>query len=250
MRIQHPCDGQIPGLRKLWQQAFGDTDAFLDLFFGTAFSRGRSLCAAEGEAVAAAMYWLDGQCRGRRIAYLYAVATDEAFRGRGLCRALTEQAHRILRQRGYSGAILVPAEPGLFIMYGKLGYRTCAAVTEWEVPAGKPIPLSPLTGAEYAAARREMLPAGAVIQEGETLDLLAGMGAFYSGDGVLLTAVRDGDRLWVPELLGDASKAPGIVAALGAKSGKFRGPGKDIPFAMYCPFDDAPAPAYLGFALD
>lgn len=250
MEIRYPCDREIPSLRKLWKQAFGDTDDYLDLFFGTAFSPMRSLCALDGDTVAAAMYWLDAEFDGKQIAYLYAVATDKAYRGRGLCRALTEEAHRILKDRGYSGAILVPAEPGLFAMYAKMGYRTCSSVTEWEVTAGKPIPLHPLTRAEYAMGRRDQLPSGAVIQEGVTLDLLAGMGEFFSGEGVLLTAIRDGDSIWVPELLGDKAKAPGIVAALGAKTGKFRGPGEEKSFAMYCAFDDSPAPTYLGFALD
>ena len=250
MEIRYPCDEQIPGMRALWKQAFGDTDDFLDLFFGTAFAPDRSLCALDGDHVAAAMYWLDAESWGNRIAYLYAVATDEHYRGRGLCRQLTEEAHRILKDRGYSGAILVPAEPGLFIMYGKMGYRTCSSVTEWETAAGKPTGLSPLTRVEYAVGRRDLLSPGAVIQEGETLDLLAAMGEFYSGEGVLLTAIRDGASIWVPELLGDAAKAPGIVAALGAKTGKFRSPGRDKDFAMYCPFDATPAPTYLGFALD
>lgn len=250
MEIRYPCDRDVPGLRALWKQAFGDTDEFLDLFFSAAYAPERSLCALEGDTVAAAMYWLDCECREKPVAYLYAVATDEQYRGRGLCRALTEEVHRILRKRGYAGAILVPGSPGLFAMYGKMGYRTCSSVTEWEVPAGKPIPLSPLTGAEYAARRRELLPEGAVVQEGKTLDLLAAMGAFYSGDGILLTAVWDGDCLWVPELLGDTAKAPGIVAALGAKAGSFRGSGEEKLFAMYCPFDGSPDPTYLGFALD
>lgn len=250
MEIRYPCDREIPGLRKLWKQAFGDTDDYLDLFFGTAFAPMRSLCALDGAAVAAAMYWLDAEFDGKRIAYLYAVATDTAYRGRGLCRKLTEEAHRILKDRGYAGSILVPAEPGLFAMYAKMGYETCSSVTEWQVPAEKPMSLSPLTRAEYARCRRDHLPVGAVIQEGVTLDLLARMGEFYSGDGVLLAVTDNGDAIWVPELLGDKTKAPGIVAALGAKTGKFRGPGEDIPFAMYRSFDGSPAPNYLGFALD
>ena len=250
MEIRYPCEQDIPGLRKLWKQAFGDTDEYLDLFFGTAFAPMRSLCVPEGDAVVAAMYWLDAECNGKPIAYLYAVATAEASRGRGLCRRLTEQAHRLLRQRGYAGAILVPAEPGLFIMYEKMGYRTCAAVSQWQAAAGEPIALQSLTAAEYAARRRALLPSGAVLQEGETLALLAGMGRFYGGENVLLAAVPDGDFLWVPELLGDKAKSPGIVAALGAKTGKFRGPGETLPFAMYCAFDGSPAPTYLGFALD
>lgn len=250
MEIRYPSEKQISGLRSLWKQAFGDTDEYMDLFFGTAFSPERSLCALNGDKVTAAMYWLDAECGGKRIAYLYAVATDMDFRGRGLCRALTEEAHRILKERGYTGAVLVPAEPGLFIMYGKMGYRTCSSVTEWEVTEGKPIPLHPLTRDEYARCRRDRLPIGAVIQEGVTLDLLGAMVDFYSGDGVLLTAIRDGDSVWVPELLGDKAKAPGIVASLGAKKGRFRAPGEEKPFAMYCPFDGSPAPTYLGFALD
>lgn len=250
MEIRYPCNSDIPGLRKLWQQAFGDTDEYLDLFFNIAFAPERSLCALDGDTVAAAMYWLEGECLGKRIAYLYAVATDPAYRGRGLCRALTEQAHRILQDRGYAGAVLVPAEPGLFEMYGKMGYKTCSAVREWEVPAGKPMRLAPLTREEYARCRRDHLPMGAVIQEGATLELLGAMGEFYSGDGVLLAVTDNGDTLWVPELLGDKSKAPGIVSALGAKTGRFRGPGEDKLFAMYHSFDGSPAPTYLGFALD
>lgn len=250
VEIRYPSDREIPGLRRLWKQAFGDTDDYLDLFFGTAFAPMRSLCAMDGDAVAAAMYWLDAEFDGKPIAYLYAVATDAYYRGRGLCRRLTEQAHRILHDRGYAGAILVPAEPGLFIMYGKMGYQTCSAVAEWAAPAGEPLELTELTPAEYVARRRGLVPPGSVIQEGVTLALLAGMGTFHFGDGVLLTAIRDGNSVWVPELLGDQSKAPGIVAALGAKKGKFRSPGEDIPFAMYHSFDGFPAPTYFGFALD
>ena len=174
MEIRFPSDREIPGLRKLWKQAFGDTDDYLDLFFGTAFASMRSLCALDGDSVAAALYWLDCEYADEKIAYLYAVATDERYRGRGLCRKLTEQAHRILKDRGYAGAILVPAEPGLFIMYGKLGYRTCAAVSQWTASAEEPMALTELTPEEYALRRREGIPEGGVIQEGVTLALLAG----------------------------------------------------------------------------
>lgn len=251
MKIKHPSDTQIPALRQLWQRVFGDTEEFLDLFFSVGYDRQRCLCACHGEQVAAAMYWLDCTCDGRRVAYLYAVATEEAFRGRGLCRALTEQAHRVLKERGYAGAILVPAEPGLFAMYGKMGYRTCTSVEEWEASAASdPLVLTELSKEEYAVRRRKMLPAGGVVQEGETLELLAGMGRFYAGADVLLMAISTDAGLWVPELLGDRTKSGAVVAALGATHGKFRGPGEDTAFAMYCAFDGMPAPNYLGFALD
>ena len=33
MKIDHPDMTRIPALRQLWQEAFGDSDAFLDRFF-------------------------------------------------------------------------------------------------------------------------------------------------------------------------------------------------------------------------
>ena len=32
MKFDHPTIRQIPQLRQLWQEAFGDSDAFLDQF--------------------------------------------------------------------------------------------------------------------------------------------------------------------------------------------------------------------------
>lgn len=251
MRIEHPAQQEIPGLRRLWKQAFGDTEEFLDLFFAVAYAPERSLCAVEGNTVAAALYWLDGTCRGRPVAYLYAVATEEKFRGRGLCRTLLGETERILKDRGYAGAVLVPGEAGLFSLYHKLGFQICSSVTEWQASASTPaVSLTELGASEYAARRRKLLPEGAVVQEGPALELLEGMARFYAGDGLLAAAVREENTLRVLELLGDPSRASGIVAALGADRGWFRGPGTGKPFAMYRGFDDAPAPAYLGFALD
>ena len=47
----------LPALRALWQQAFHDSDSFLDRFFHTAFSPARSRLAAVDGVIAAALYW-------------------------------------------------------------------------------------------------------------------------------------------------------------------------------------------------
>ena len=41
MTAVHPTAAHTDGLRALWKEAFGDGDAFLDLFFATAFARER-----------------------------------------------------------------------------------------------------------------------------------------------------------------------------------------------------------------
>jgi hypothetical protein len=75
MNINAPTLDLIPALRGLWKEAFGDSDDFLDMFWRTAFSYDRCRCVTVDGEVAAALYWFDCECRGERVAYIYAVAT-------------------------------------------------------------------------------------------------------------------------------------------------------------------------------
>jgi predicted GNAT superfamily acetyltransferase len=93
-------------LRRLWQEAFGDEDAFLDAFFQTAFSEDRCLCAMEGNTLQGALYWMDAQLHGQKWAYLYAVATALHSRGKGVCHTLMAAAHEKLEQAGYGVEVL------------------------------------------------------------------------------------------------------------------------------------------------
>ena len=74
MTIDAPRQSQIPELRRLWQEAFGDTEEFLDAFGRTAFHAGRCRVAVTDGIVAAALYWFDCLHMGKPVAYLYAVA--------------------------------------------------------------------------------------------------------------------------------------------------------------------------------
>ena len=238
-------------LRRLWKQAFGDTDAFLDCFFQAAYAPHRCRCVYDGDALAAMLYWFDCTWEDKKLAYLYAVATDVAFRGQGFCRRLIEDTHRHLNALGYDGSILVPRTEALFSMYEKLGYTTCSHVREFTCAAGTPVALRQITAEEYAALRRQFLPENAVVQEGKTLALLQTYSAFYTGENVLLAMYVEEGKCTVCELLGDRSAAPGVVAALGYREAKVRTPGHQTPFAMCHSFiDDLTAPGYFGIALD
>lgn len=251
MKIDYPAEAQIPKLRKLWKEAFGDEDAFLDAFFSTAFAPDRCRCVTVDEKPVAALYWFDCQLEGQPVAYIYAVATAEAHRGRGICRALMENTHSHLAYLGYAGAVLVPCDPSLFQMYEGLGYRTCCRLSEFSCPAAEePTALRKLDVESFCALRRKYLPAGSVLQEGVNLDFLQTMAKFYAGDGFLLTVAEGENGFFAPELLGNVHAAPSILTAFGEKEGVFRTPGGDKPFAMYRPFGQLPAPRYFGFAFD
>lgn len=251
MIIDAPRADDLPHLRKLWTEAFGDSEKFWRDFIGAVRPLVRCRCLWEEETLAAALYWFDCSWEDKPMAYLYGVATAKAFRGRGLCRTLMEDTHAFLKAQGYHGVILVPGGPELFEMYGKMGYSTCFHIREFTCQAGEAIPLRQLDGEEYARLRRQYLPAGGVVQEGETIVLLDAQCQFYAADDCLVVCSSENGKLMAAELLGNEKAAPGILGALGCKEGRFRTPGTGRAFAMYHPLSDDPAvPGYFGLAMD
>lgn len=242
----------IADLRHLWQQAFGDTDAFLDGFFAAGFSEDRCHYIAENGVPVSALYWFDCELEGQKLAYIYAVATDEAHRGKGLARRLMTETHAILKANGYAGAILVPAGQALFGMYEKMGYRAVTTVTKFVAEQGSvPAKVTQIDGNEYARLRRQYLPEMGVIQEGAAFRFLQTYCKFYKGEDFLLVASEENGALRGQELLGNTAAAPGILRALDYETGIFRTPGNDQNFAMFLPLTaNCPVPGYFSLALD
>lgn len=252
MEIEYPKIEQLPQLRQLWKLAFGDTEDFMDGFYGSGFSPERCRCMAAGEDMAAMLYWFDCECQGRRLAYIYGVATHPGYRNRGLCRKLMADTEAVLREQGYWGAILVPQHMPLRKMYASMDYGDAGTVSYVNCVASEgPVSLRKITAKEYAALRRAFLPGGSVLQEGASLPFLERIYELYAGPDFLLAAFREEGFLWGMELLGNKEAAPGILKALGCVKGRFRTPGKDQPFAMYLPLTEtAEKPAYFGLAFD
>ena len=252
MKIDFPTPDQIPELAQLWQTAFGDTEEFTDGFFDTAFSAARCRCGVVDGRVVAALYWFDVRCQDQRMAYIYAVATDPACRGQGLCRALMADTHNHLALRGYRAVLLVPQSDSLRQMYTKMGYVPCTEIREFCCAAGpEAVQLHRIDRDAYTALRREYLPQGSAVQEEENIAFLETMAFFYRGPHVLLAARTEGQKLYSQEILGDLTAAPGILAAMGCSQGTFRTPGTGTPFAMYLPLHpNAAKPTYFGLAFD
>lgn len=251
MIIDRPLKSQIPALRRLWKQAFGDSDDFLDGFFQTGFSFDRCRCLQTEGTLAAALYWFDCTWRNKKVAYIYAVATDDAFRGKGLCRALMEDTHKHLQSLGYAGAALVPGNEGLFSLYAKFGYRSFCPMQTVTVAAGKPVEMSPISPDNYRLRRQFRIGADAIVQDRVVTDFFATYGGFYKAADTVFAASREKDTLYFQEYLGDPKLLGSIVAALGCETGEVLLPGGDRDTAMYLPFDNDPTlPAYFGIPLN
>lgn len=251
MTISSPKNSDIPRLRELFAEAFGDEGGFVDTFFGTAFSPERARALYIDGKIVSMLYWFDCEYMGKPIAYLYAVATDKAYRGQGLCRALIESTHKHLKGLGYAGAILVPSTPSLFDFYGKLGYKMCSYIDEFECKsATQGCHFTKIDRQRYASLRKSYLPDCSVIQEKENLDFLENLATFIKGEDFILSYSIYGDKLHAYELLGNKGKAPNILCSLGATHGSFRGVGNAKPFTMLCPLEDISLPRYFAFAFD
>lgn len=248
MNIDYPLQEQTDSLRQLWKEAFGDSDAFLDEFFTRGFAPDRCRCVTLDDEVVAALYWFDCRLDGRPLAYLYAVATAKSHRGKGLCRNLVENTNAHLKELGYSGVLLVPAE-GLDELYAKVGYVPCTRIREFSCSATtEQAPLRELDAVEFAQLRRQYLPVGGVEQP--DMEFFHVLARFYAGEDFLVAVSREEKAFFAPELLGNADAAPKILAALGANTGTFRTPGQDKPFAMYHSLTEATMPGYFGLAFD
>lgn len=252
MKIDHPVPKQYKQLIKLWQEAFGDKEEFIDGFFRTAFSPARCRCMVINEKVAAALYWMDVRWNKQRFAYLYAVAVEEKRRGKGLGKRLLEDVQEHLSLRGYDGVLLVPGSEDLRGYYERLGYRTCTHVCEFPARAGEAAAtLRRIDREEYACLRTKLLPEGSALEEEESIAFLETMVFFYRGENLLLAAHGENGKLWCPEYLGDPALAPAVLKALNCAEGHFRTPGDTFPFAMFQPLSkEAQPPRHLALAFD
>lgn len=251
MIITSPKISDIPKLKELFAEAFGDEGEFIDIFFKVAFSTDRARIVYKDEKIASMLYWFDCEYNGGKLAYIYAVATDKAYRGQGLCSLLMEDTHKHLKSLGYSGAILAPSEMSLFDFYERIGYKSCSQVDEFTVKsATQGCNFSKIDKDEYASLRRKYLPTNAVIQENEGLDFLDNLATFIKGEDFILSYSLYENKLHAFELLGNRDKAPNILSALSLKSGTFRTVGDGRPFTMLYPFESIEPPKYFAFAFD
>ncbi len=252
MRIDHPAPHRIPALWQLWQEAFGDVDAFLDTFFSVAYAPERCRCVMAETGAEAALYWFDVTCRNQKFAYIYAIATTKASRGQGFCRALMADTAEVLKNAGYCGALLVPQDEGLRAMYGRMGYLPAGSIEEFFCAAGDTtLPCREISPEEYAALRPGFAPEGSAVLEETGLNFLATLARFYSGSGFLATVSREQEHLRILEYLGDQALIPALIATLGRTEATVRTPGTGMPFAMYLPLTpDCHQPGYYPFAFD
>lgn len=145
-------NADLPGIRSLWQEAFGDSPEAVSYFFKS-FPDCISYVAEENGIVTSMVHALP-QTLSPDIptAYVYAVATRRSHRGKGLCRELMLFAEGDLQRRGFACCVLAPAELGLFDYYQTMGYQIAFTRQRTMFPGGTPISLT-----DYLTRREGLL---------------------------------------------------------------------------------------------
>ena len=155
-------DPRLPAMMRLWQDTFGDSDAFVRLFFTRVYRPQNALTLSRDGRLAAMLHIVPYRLRVGRCtlpaAYICGVSTRPEVRGQGLMTALMRRALRTMRRRGFALTTLIPAEPWLFDVYARSGYvhpipARDERIATADLPLAPPdVRIAPCTDARFYAA--------------------------------------------------------------------------------------------------
>ena len=211
----------LPQLKALWRAAFGDSDEEISAFFDSRFDGCDAFLCEQSGAVCAALYALRCTCCKASARYIYAVATDEKMRGRGLASGLMRFALASLGSEGVRVTWLCPANERLRGFYERFGYRSVTSSCTASVRVGQPreADFRVIAPDEAARLRSRLLCGKSAVDWDESA--LEYARKYYSGEwlavgGGLVLATKDGEAV---EVLGvDKSAAADACAAFSGKT--------------------------------
>lgn len=208
--------GELEEQKSLWKAAFGDDDAYIDLFYRTCVSPEDIIILSEDGALRSMLALLPLEVAlpsGGRLssAYVYALATDPSARKQGYGRALLQYTDACLRERGVDCITVVPAQAGLFKFFGTVGFGECFSTRKLELlermipPAPPGGTLETVDSAVYGELRERLL-SGAFHTRygGSLLEFQSGISQL-SGAGLYRLVIDGREGCAAAEYTGDNS---------------------------------------------
>ena len=111
----------VEQIKKLWKNVFGDSDDYIIRYLKEFLPY---VCIyKENRFIKGMVSLIPITMNDKKGRYVYAAATEEKSRGRGIATKLLEYAQKFIKQQNEDFLVLVPAEKSLFDFYKKRGYR-------------------------------------------------------------------------------------------------------------------------------
>ena len=201
MRTRKTGREDIPALKALWQEAFGDEQQDIDLFFETVYPNATGFCAEDGGELVSMLFALPQTIvkeeKQLKCAYLYAVATKKDRQGEGLCSALLAYAEKELRKRYVEALLLSPASERLADFYAERGFTRQTGAKKTLLDCAQPTGQATEIGVQDYAGLREtaLWDIPHVRYDRAQLEYAMAGGKFYclmAGYAMGCAAVKDG----------------------------------------------------------
>lgn len=154
-------------IMELWHNVFGDNKEDIEKFLNC-YSKD-IIIYEKNNTIISMLTMLSVSMGNKKGRYIYAVATDSEYRGRGYATQLLKYAEDYIKKQGEEFAVLVPAEKELFGFYEKLGYKTVKCIEKYEFLPEKKLKtkIEKINAREYKQRRREILRGHNIIEWGE-----------------------------------------------------------------------------------
>lgn len=132
-KIQKGDSDQIPQLKKIWSECFGDSDEYIDLFFEKRFKTTQTITATVGDKTVGAVYLLPVTVNEYGLLkkgwYGYAIGVLEKYRKNGIYAAIHAKICEYIKTHNQF-YILCPANHKLYEYYCGLGFSDYAYLSE------------------------------------------------------------------------------------------------------------------------
>lgn len=139
---------------KLWHEVFGDSEKVIEGFLERFYDR--VLLFRKSNKILGMLSLLPISVGKATGFYVYAVATDESCRSKGIATRLLEYSKALCQNKNF--LLLVPASDSLFEFYKKFGFSNISCLEKNIVSShieGDIIPVSPISPIELLILRKE-----------------------------------------------------------------------------------------------
>jgi predicted acetyltransferase len=124
--IQFADDSTKQAVRDMWKICFGDSDAYMDIYFNHKYRNENTLIYIEDNKAVASLQLLffNFTFHGREIpiAYLSGLCTLPNYRNQGFMKQLIIKSYQVAKEREIPLMILVPQDKGVMNYYERFGF--------------------------------------------------------------------------------------------------------------------------------